>query len=183
MARTAYTQELLARLGPEVVHTSDEERFAASFDNARLSFLPDAVLTPRNEDDICVILYAANAYGIPVTPRGGGTATTGSASPLKGGWVLDLSHWQNLHIDAATGIAYAQPGVRTLTLSEEAEKLGWFYPPDPSSNKYSTIGGNVACNAGGMRGAKYGVTRDFVMALEGFLPTGKWVRWGADLRK
>jgi glycolate oxidase len=183
MAEESHTEELLARLGPEVVLTGDRARFAASFDNARLSFLPDAVIRPRDEDDVCVVLSAANKWKIPVTPRGGGTATTGAASPVKGGWVLDLSGWTNLHIDAATGIAYVQPGVITATLSAEAEKLGWFYPPDPSSNKYSTIGGNIACNAGGMRGAKYGVTRDYVMALEGFLPTGKWVRWGADLRK
>jgi glycolate oxidase len=178
-----HTAALLSRLGPEVVRTGDDVRFAASLDNSRLSFLPDAVLKPRNEDDVCVILCEANARGVPVTPRGGGTATTGSASPLKGGWVLDLSDWRNLSIDAQNGVAYAQPGVVTATLSAEAEKLGWFYPPDPSSHKFSTIGGNIACNAGGMRGAKYGVTRDYVMALEGFLPTGRWVRWGADLRK
>lgn len=183
MSGVNHTEELLARLGPDVVLTGDDARFAASLDNARLSFLPDAVVKPRNEDDICILLCEANKRKVPVTPRGAGTATTGSASPVKGGWVLDMSGWTNLHIDAATGIAYAQPGVITATLSVEAEKLGWFYPPDPSSHKYSTIGGNIACNAGGMRGAKYGVTRDYVMALEGFLPTGQWVRWGADLRK
>jgi glycolate oxidase len=177
------TAALLARLGPEVVRTDESARRAASLDNLRLSILPDAVLAPRNEDDVCVILCEANTRDVPVTVRGGGTATTGSAVPLKGGWVLDLSGWQNLAIDTESGMAYAQPGVRTAALAAEAEKLGWFYPPDPSSHKYSTIGGNIACNAGGMRGAKYGVTRDYVMALEGFLPTGKWVRWGADLRK
>ena len=183
MSFEEHTAALLERLGPEIVRTGDDARFSASLDNLRLSFLPDAVLVPRNEDDICVILHEANLRKFPVTPRGGGTATTGSASPVKGGWVLDLSRWENLFIDAENGMAYAQPGVRTATLSAEAEKIGWFYPPDPSSNAYSTIGGNIACNAGGMHGAKYGVTRDYVMALEGFLPTGKWVRWGADLRK
>jgi len=183
MPAEEHTDALLSRLGPEVVRTDDASRFAASLDNLRLSFLPDAVLAPRNEDDVCVILCEANSRGVPVTPRGGGTATTGSACPVKGGWVLDLSGWQNLFIDAQNGIAYVQPGVKTATLSTEAEKQGWFYPPDPSSNSYCTIGGNIACNAGGMRGAKYGVTRDYVMSLEGFLPTGKWVRWGADLRK
>ncbi|HNX03988.1 MAG TPA: FAD-linked oxidase C-terminal domain-containing protein [Opitutales bacterium] len=177
------TAALAAQLGPEVVKTDAAALFAASLDNARLSFLPEAVLFPRNEDDVAAILLAANAGKVPVTTRGGGTATTGAASPVLGGWALDLSGWKNLHIDAETGIAYVQPGVITATLSAEAEKLGWFYPPDPSSSKYSTIGGNIACNAGGMRGARYGVTRDYVMALEGFLPTGKWVRWGGDLRK
>jgi glycolate oxidase len=183
MAFEAQTQALAAQLGPEVVRTDGASRFAASLDNARLSFLPEAVLFPRDEDDVAAILKAANAGKVPVTIRGGGTATTGAASPVLGGWALDLSHWNNLHIDAETGIAYVQPGVITATLAAEAEKLGWFYPPDPSSSKYSTIGGNIACNAGGMRGARYGVTRDYVMALEGFLPTGEWVRWGGDLRK
>jgi glycolate oxidase len=183
MAFEAQTRALAAQLGPEVVRTDGAARFAASLDNARLSFLPDAVLLPRDEDDVAAILKAANMEKVPVTIRGGGTATTGSASPVLGGWALDLSGWKNLHIDAETGIAYVQPGVVTATLAAEAEKLGWFYPPDPSSSKYSTIGGNIACNAGGMRGARYGVTRDYVMALEGFLPTGEWVRWGGDLRK
>ena len=177
------TDNLLARLGPDVVLKGDEARFAASFDNARLSFMPEAVLRPRDEDDVALILRMANERKVPVTPRGAGTATTGAASPVRGGWVLDMSGWRNLHIDADAGVAYAQPGVITGELCAEAEKLGWCYPPDPSSNKYCTIGGNIACNAGGMRAAKYGVTRDFVMALEGFMPTGEWVRWGADLRK
>lgn len=177
------TELLRSKLGPEVVLTDDDARFRASFDNARLSFLPEAVLRPEDEEQVGVILETANRLGIPITTRGGGTATTGAASPVKGGWVLDLSHWQNLEIDATAGIAYAQPGVRTADLAKAAEAEGWYYPPDPSSHKFSTIGGNIACNAGGMRGAKYGVTRDYVMALEGFLPTGQWVRWGADLRK
>ena len=177
------TAALLARLGEQVVRIDDAARFAASLDNARLSFLPDAVLFPQSEDDVGAILAAANVGKVPVTTRGGGTATTGAASPVAGGWVLDISGWKNLHIDPETGIAYVQPGVTTAELAAEAGKLGWFYPPDPSSLKFSTIGGNIACNAGGMRGARYGVTRDYVMALEGFLPTGAWVRWGGDLRK
>lgn len=183
MKRSEHTLRLAERLGPDVVRTDEASLFAASLDNARLSFLPEAVFFPRDEDDVGCILLTANEHGIPVTPRGGGTATTGAASPVNGGWVLDLSHWRNLHIDSDTGVAFVQPGVRTAELCAEAEKTGWFYPPDPSSNAHCTIGGNIACNAGGMRGAKYGVTRDYVLALEGFLPTGQWVRWGADLRK
>lgn len=166
-----------------VVFTGEADRFAASFDNLRVSFLPDAVLRPRDEEDVAKILRLANEHKVPVTPRGGGTAATGAAAPVRGGWVLDLGHWQNLHIDAKAGLAYVQPGVRTADLAAAAEAEGWYYPPDPSSHKHCTIGGNIACNAGGMRGAKYGVTRDYVLSLEGFLPTGDWVRWGANLRK
>ncbi|MDX2111510.1 MAG: FAD-linked oxidase C-terminal domain-containing protein [Verrucomicrobiota bacterium] len=166
-----------------LVQTTEPECFAASFDNARLSFMPEAVVKPAVEADIATVLKLANTYKMPVTVRGAGTSTTGSASPVKGGWVIDLSGWNKVHIDAAAGVAYVQPGVTIASIQAEAEKEGWAYPPDPSSHKWATIGGAIACNAGGMRGAKYGVTRDYVLALEGFLATGEYVRWGADLRK
>lgn len=180
---TSALEELRARLPEGMVRVDEAARLTASLDNARLSFLPEAVIAPTEETHVGEVLHLANAHGVPVTVRGGGTATTGAASPVRGGWVLDLGGWQELQIDAAAGFAYAQPGVRIAQLQAAAEAEGRFYPPDPSSQKYCTVGGTIACNAGGMRGAKYGVTRDYVAALEGFLPTGEWVRWGADLRK
>ena len=176
-------QRLLQILPSECVATGDQERFLASFDNLKFSALPDAVIKPRDEQDVQVVLVLANELRIPVTCRGSGSGAVGSCVPLKGGWVLDFSGWKQCHIDSQTGIAYVQPGVITADLHAAAEAEGWFYPPDPSSLKYCSIGGNIACNAGGMRAAKYGVTRDYVMGLEGFLPTGKWVRWGGDVRK
>jgi hypothetical protein len=80
-------------------------------------------------------------------------------------------------------MAHVQAGANVAAIQEAAEAQGWFYPPDPSSKKYCTIGGNVACNAGGMHGGKYGVTRDFVIALSGFLPTGEAVTWGTATKK
>src|SRR5690606_25923642 len=103
--------------------------------------------------------------------------------PLAGGWVLDLSHWKQLHIDPESMIGYAQPGVTVGELDQAARAEGLFYPPDPGSKRHATIGGTLACNAGGLRGAKYGVTRDYVYGLEGFLPTGEHVRWGLDVKK
>ncbi len=182
-APSSALRDLLAQLPPESVLTDDESRFRASFDNLRLSVLPEAVVRPRDESEIEAVLALANRDGIAVTPRGAGSATTGAATPVRGGWVLDLSHWRNLHIDTRQGYAYAQPGVTVAELQDSAAKQGWFYPPDPGSRAYATLGGTIATNAGGMRGAKYGVTRDYVLALEGFMPTGEWVRWGADLRK
>jgi glycolate oxidase len=167
----------------EVIFTDEASRDAVSLDNLKISFLPDAVLRPQEEKDIGEILKIANRFHIPVTVRGAGSATTGSATPVKKGWVIDMSHWNQVHIDAVSGMAYVQPGATTQSIRDAAEKEGWCYPPDPSSVNYCTIGGNIACNAGGMHGAKYGVTRDYVMALEGFLPTGEWVRWGANLKK
>lgn len=166
-----------------MVSTDDAVRFRASLDNARLSFMPDAVVYPESEAAIESLLKLANQYRVPVTTRGAGSAATGATSPIRGGWVLDLSRQNKIRIDALTGFAYVQAGARIAAIQRAAEKRGWFYPPDPSSLEFSTIGGNVACNAGGMRGAKYGVTRDYVYALEGFLANGAKVRWAADLKK
>ncbi len=176
-------EKLLSAFPPSVVKTDDKSRFAASFDNIKLSFPPDAVVFPRDEDDISKVLKLANELGVPVTVRGAGTSTVGGATPVCGGWVISLAHWQKLEIDADAGTAIVQPGVITEAISRAAEPSGLFFPPDPASKKYCTIGGNIATNAGGLRAAKYGVTRDYVLALEGILPTGEKVRWGAAVKK
>ena len=176
------TSQLKRKLGNRVA-TTDSARFAASFDGSKLSFLPEAVIAPRTEADIAVVLTLANKARVPVTVRGGGTSLTGSGSPLKGGWVLDLSKWQRIKIDADAGMAQVQAGAKIADIHAAAEAQGWFYPPDPASKQYSTIGGNIACNAGGMHGGRYGVTRDFVLALKGFLPTGEAVSWGRPTKK
>ena len=179
----AATQALLARLGPERVKTDEATCFAASFDNMRLSFMPEAVIRPDVEDDIGVVLKLANEHRVPVTVRGRGTGNTGASSPIRGGWVLHLDHWDKIEIDPISAMATVQPGAITARINELAAPHGLFFPPDPSSLKYCSIGGNIATNAGGLRAAKYGVVRDHVYALEGFLPTGEKVRWGAPLRK
>ena len=117
---------------------------AASMDSAKIRQMPSAVIRPRDENDIGTLLLLCNERGVPLTVRGGGTATTGAASPEKGGWVLDLSGWKHFELDTTAGWAYAQPGVILKTLQDAAEKTGWFYPPDPSSNAYCTVGGTLA---------------------------------------
>lgn len=176
------TRLLRRKLGARVA-VGDDARFRASFDGSKLSFLPDAVVRPRSREDVAVVLRLANRHRVPVTVRGAGTSLTGSGSPVRGGWVLDLSGWRRLRVDAEAGMARVQAGVVVDDLQRAAEAVGWFYPPDPASKKFCTIGGNIACNAGGMHGGRYGVTRDFVLALEGFLPTGEFVRWGTPTRK
>ncbi len=178
----AATQQLRRRLGARVAVT-DTARFRASFDGSKLSFLPDAVVKPRNDADIGVVLALANKHRVPVTTRGSGTSLTGSASPVHGGWVLDLSGWNRIRIDAEAGLAFVQAGAVVGDIHRAAEAKGWFYPPDPASKQYCSIGGNIACNAGGMHGGKYGVTRDFVLALKGFMPTGEAVDWGTATKK
>src|SRR5690606_37298963 len=115
--------------------------------------------------------------------RGAGSAPTGASRPMHGGWVLERTDWNEIRIDAVSGYAHVGAGAINARVNEAAERKGWFYPPDPSSKNYCTIGGNIACNAGGLRAAKYGVTRDYVVALEGFLPTGEAVKWGLPLKK
>lgn len=177
------TAKLKEKLGGDVVRTDADSCYAASFDNTKLSFPPEAVVFPRDEDDVAETLRAANASGVPVVLRGAGTGTTGAAAPLGGGWAISFAHWTELKIDADAATATVQPGVVTQRISDAAAEFGLFYPPDPASVKYCTIGGNIATNAGGLHAAKYGVTRDYVLALEGFLPTGEKVRWGGAVKK
>ncbi len=180
---SAATRALVRALGAAQVRTDEAVRRTASLDNLRVSFLPAAVIFPKNDAAIATVLRLANQHRVPVTPRGAGSSTTGSACPVRGGWVLDLSRWNKIEIDPLAGLAHAGAGAVTAAIDAAAAKHGLFYPPDPSSLHYCTIGGNLSLNAGGLRGAKYGVTRDYVLALEGFLPTGEKVRWGAPLRK
>src|SRR5664279_405408 len=176
------TTQLKRRLGA-AVRTDRRACWEASFDSSKLSFLPEAVVRPRRRADIGVVLTLANRHRVPVTVRGRGTSLTGAAVPLRGGWVIDLTGLRRVRIDAETGMAHVQAGATNAAVRAAAETEGWFYPPDASSEKYCTIGGNIACNAGGMHGGKYGVTRDYVLALKGFLPTGEWVEWGTATKK
>ena len=176
------TASLKRRLGV-AVDTTEKGRWAASFDSSKISFLPDAVITPRKEADIGVVLELANRHRVPVTVRGRGTTLMGSAAPVRGGWVIDMLRLKKVRIDADAGMAHVEAGATNAAVQRAAEATGWFYPPDPSSREYCTIGGNVACNAGGMHGGKYGVTRDFVIALRGYLPTGELVQWGTATKK
>ncbi|MDP1579157.1 MAG: FAD-linked oxidase C-terminal domain-containing protein [Candidatus Didemnitutus sp.] len=181
-AHASATRQLQRRLGARVATTA-EACWAASFDSSKVSFLPVAVVTPRREAEVGIVLTFANRHRVPVTVRGRGTTLMGSAAPVQGGWVIDMTKLRRVKIDAEAGLATVDAGATTQSIQEAAAKKGWFYPPDPSSKAYCTIGGNIACNAGGMHGGKYGVTRDFVVALRGFLPTGEYVEWGTATKK
>ena len=182
MGTSTATTALKRKLG-KLVDTSEAGCWAASFDSSKISFLPEAVITPRRAADIGVVLELANKHRVPVTVRGRGTTLMGSAAPVRGGWVIDMLKLNAVRIDEDAGMAHVGAGATNGSVQRAAEAKGWFYPPDPSSKEYCTIGGNVACNAGGMHGGKYGVTRDFVIALHGFLPTGEYVEWGTATKK
>ena len=179
----AATAQLKRRLGARIVRTDRAALDEAAYDSAKIPFRPAAVVRVRQEADVGVVLTLANRHRVPVTTRGRGTTLTGAATPVRGGWVLDTLALDRIAIDGETGMAHVQAGAKVGDIQRAAEARGWFYPPDPSSKEYCTIGGNIACNAGGMHGGKYGVTRDFVVALRGFLPTGEAVEWGTATKK
>lgn len=153
---------------------------AYSYDATKMRFEPDAVLFPRHEQDVSDILKYCDQHRIPVVTRGGGSGYTGGALPSSGGVVLAMEKHMNkiLDLDLDNMVAVVQPGIYNRDVQLAAEAKGLFYPPDPASQDYSTIGGNVAENAGGMRAAKYGITKDFVLAMRAVLPGGDIIQAG-----
>lgn len=153
---------------------------AYCYDATRTRHLPDGVLFPKDENDISKILSYCNQKRIKIIPRGAGSGFTGGALAAGGGLILALERHMNkiLEIDTKNLVAVVQPGVINMQLQKAVSEVGLFYPPDPASQEYSTIGGNVAENAGGMKAAKYGITKDYVMALRAVLPTGEIIRAG-----
>jgi glycolate oxidase len=161
-------------VGKENIYSDKAHKRAYSYDATRTYYEPDLVIFPRNEKEVSEILKYCNERKIAIVPRGAGSGFTGGALPVNGGIVLALQKHMNkiLEIDLQNMIAVVEPGVVNKDLQKAVEEVGLFYPPDPASEDYSTIGGNVSENAGGMRAAKYGITKDFVMALRAVLPNG-----------
>ncbi|TQR28230.1 FAD-linked oxidase C-terminal domain-containing protein [Campylobacter sp. MIT 97-5078] len=167
-------------LGTENAYFDEMHKRAYSYDATRKHYLPDGVLFPRNEADISEILKYCNKHKIIIIPRGAGSGFTGGALAASGGVILSFEKHMNkiLEIDLENLVAVVQPGVINSNLQKELAKLNLFYPPDPASMDFSSIGGNVSENAGGMRAAKYGITKDYVMALRAVLPNGDIIRAG-----
>jgi glycolate oxidase len=135
---------------------------------------PEAVVRGTHETQIARVLKACSEHQVPVVPRGAGSGQTGGAIPVAGGVVLDLAGLDRIiSLSRPDQVAVVQPGVVTGQLQKAAAEQGLFYPPDPSSADFCTIGGNVAENAGGLRAVKYGVTRDYVMGVRAITPTGE----------
>ena len=166
-------------VGEENVILSEEERYCYSYDSTRLEYMPDVVVKVRNTQQISEIFKYASAEKIPVTPRGAATGLSGGCLAMEGGILLLMVEMDKiLDINPVDLLIDVEVGIITVDVDKEANKHGLFYPPDPGSLKYSTIGGNIAENAGGLRGLKYGVTKDYVNALEAVLPNGDIVNFG-----
>lgn len=176
--------EIRSIVGKENVMDSMEERQCYSYDARTDGIVPDLIVFPSSAVEVSGILKLANRHGFPVIPRGQGTGLTGGAIPVVEGVVLVFTRMDRiLELDTENLIAVVEPGVITFNLQQEAAKYGLFYPPDPASYKYSSIGGNVAECAGGPNSLKYGVTRDYVIGLEVVLPTGAILNTGVRTMK
>jgi glycolate oxidase len=175
-----HLEELKNIVGEENIKSDKAHLIAYCYDATRDRYEPDAVVFPRDEDDVSKILKYCNENSIVIVPRGAGSGFTGGALPASGGIIMSLERHMNkiVEIDMQNMVAVVQPGVVNMELQKAVEAKGLFYPPDPASQEYSTIGGNVSENAGGMRAAKYGITKDFVMALRAVLPNGEIIRAG-----
>jgi len=174
MLKPSLVKELKVIVGPANLSTLPEELVVYSYDATQREALPWAVARPASSGEISEIILLANRERFPVVPRGAGTGMSGGSVPIRGGVVLSLERMNSiLEIDEKDFIAVAEPGVITGDLQREVESRGLFYPPDPASHKFCTLGGNVAECAGGLRAVKYGVTKDYVLGLEVVLPTGE----------
>jgi glycolate oxidase len=148
------------------------------------SGIPQAVVRPADTDEVSRILRWANQRGFPVVPRGAGTSLAAGAVPIHGGVVLALTRMDRIvSIDPVDLTAVVQPGVTTHTLARAVAEHGLHYPPDPGSQRVSTLGGNVATNAGGLHGLKYGNTGGYILGVEAVLADGEVIRAGGRLLK
>jgi glycolate oxidase len=166
------------------VSTDPGDLICYSFDASGLEATPSAVVWPNYTEDVVKVMKYAYEHNIPVVPRGAGTGVTAGAVPSRGAIILSFEKMNRiLEIDSENLNVICEPGVINGKLQRELEKMALFYPPDPASMNFCTIGGNVAENAGGPRALKYGVTRDYVMEIEAVLPNGEIITTGVKTSK
>ena len=178
-----WIDELRGLLG-ECVRTDDATLQAHAGDKWHAAALPQAVVLATETKHVATALKFASARGIPVTPRGAGVGYVGGCVPVKGGIVISVARMTRiLEVNPADGVAVVEAGVLTADLQAACAEQGWFYPPDPASRKESSIGGNIATNAGGPRCLKYGVTRAYVLGLTVVLADGRVLRCGGRTHK
>lgn len=171
-------EALRAVVGEEHVLVEQEDVIPYGFDGtAALKARPGAVVFPHSTEEVAGCVRLARERGVPVVTRGSGTGLSGGSVPIEGCVVLCVAQMDRIvEVDEKNLTLHAECGVITKAIDDAAQAVGLFYPPDPGSMKISTIGGNVAENSGGLRGLKYGVTRDYVMAIRVVLPDGT-VTW------
>ena len=184
MISTTVLKKISNIVGNKHLVTAQDAMVEYATDGTKLKYMPDAVAFPSNSEEVSRILRLATKEVFPVIPRGAGSGMSGGALPVKGGLVMVMNRFDRiLSIDQENLICKVGPGVITAHLQNVVEEVGLFYPPDPASLSISTIGGNVAECAGGLRAVKYGVTRDYILGLTVVLPTGEIINTGVETMK
>ena len=180
----ALVDRLRAVFDANGLSTDPAECLVYGYDNSRREAMPDAVVFPTEHRQVVALVQACRAHRIPLTARGRGTNTTGASVPIAGGIVVSFERMNRvLRIDPGNRLAVVEPGVLNADLQAALRPHAMFWPPDPTSAPYCTIGGNLACNAGGPRAVKYGATRDNVLALRAVAGTGEDFRCGKPTTK
>lgn len=185
MLDSALAAQLRAIVGDAHFREDKEARITHSYDGTpMLQAIPDAVIYPKSTEQVSAIMKVLSVYKVPLISRGSGSNLCGGTVPVQGGVVM-VMHRMNrlLELDTDNLVARVQPGIITADFINHVESLGLFYPPDPSSMRISTIGGNIAECSGGLRGLKYGTTKDYVIGLEAVLANGEIIRTGGKLMK
>jgi len=180
MIQPATIDTLIREIGRDNVISATEDLMVLGYDSTPgLHANPEVVIYPTSSEQVQSAMQIAREHKLPITPRGSGTGLSGGSVPVNGGMVICLNRMNRiLEIDEENLTATCEAGVITLDLFNAVAEKGLFYPPDPGSQKISTLGGNVMEDAGGLRGLKYGVTRDYVMALKCVLPDGSLLSTG-----
>ncbi len=170
---------LIEVVGKKYVLYTPEDLAVYSYDGTFAEGSPEVVVLPATTEQVSQLVKLAAATRVPVVPRGMGSGMAAGSIPFQGGMVISLTRMNHiLEIDTENATIRTEAGVITADLQTAVEKIGLFYPPDPSSIKHSTIGGNIACNAGGPRCLKYGVTGDYVLGLTVVLANGRILKTG-----
>jgi D-lactate dehydrogenase len=169
---------------PSQILTDSDSCAAYAADNSSYHQMPIAVIFAQSHDEIQAIIAICNDYHVPLTVRGGGSATTGAATPVANGIILSLELMNKIiKIEPANRLMIVEAGVTNQAVQQEAAKYGLFWAPDPGSAAYCTVGGNIACNAGGPRTLKYGSTRENILGLKGIIGTGATIQTGVYTTK
>lgn len=180
--------DFLARLNTvfaaDALSTADAERLAYAYDNSRRNALPDAVVFPTTHEQVEALVRACREHRVPLVARGRGTNTTGATVPVNGGVVASFERMKRiLHIDPDNRLAVVEPGVLNGELQQALAPHGFFWPPDPSSSPWCSIGGNLACNSAGPRTVKYGSPRENTLGLRAVAGNGESFRCGTRTSK
>jgi D-lactate dehydrogenase (quinone) len=182
--RDSIEAALKAAVGADGMLTDPADRWTYGYDNSRAQALPLAVVLPADTAAVQRVVEICRRFRAPLTVRGRGTGTTGAAVPEEGGIVMSMERMARiLAVDAANRVAVVQPGVTNVALQSAAAAAGFFWPPDPGSAEYCTVGGNLACNAAGPRALKYGTPRENTLGLEAVTGEGRIIRCGCYTTK